>query len=81
MSGHSALAAGAPVVAAGEVEVNATGTLIRWSNKSGTYRIPPTAAAAARLPLEAFHRYVPGEFSGSYDFQRKCPVGDDAFHR
>lgn len=64
MSGHRALTAGASVVAAGELEIDDNGALVRWSKRSGTYRVPPTYAAAAGLPLDAFYEYVTGEVSG-----------------
>ena len=38
--GHAALGRGGEVLFAGELEVDANGHLLRWNNKSGTYRVP-----------------------------------------
>ncbi|KAG8468724.1 hypothetical protein KFE25_013807 [Diacronema lutheri] len=70
-AGHLVLSQGAPVLYAGEIDVDDDGGLVRWSNKSGSYRPAPWAATAIALPMSCF---VPHQSSGS-----RSPSLDDAF--
>lgn len=50
MCGHLVISGGAPVLFAGELEVNENCRVVRWSNKSGSFR--PAAWAAETIALD-----------------------------
>ena len=52
--GHPQLACEEPVLFAGEVEVDASGQLLRWNSMSGTYKCNHAMAFQAGLPLDKF---------------------------
>mmetsp|Transcript_34984 Transcript_34984/g.111379 ORF Transcript_34984/g.111379 Transcript_34984/m.111379 type:complete len:460 (-) Transcript_34984:894-2273(-) len=53
-SGHPQLADEKPVLFAGEVEVDREGTILRWSNMSGTYRAEDAMCFQTELALDKF---------------------------
>jgi len=53
-SGHPQLADEKPVLYAGEIEVDQQGTILRWSNMSGTYKAEDTMCFQTELPLDKF---------------------------
>lgn len=57
-SGHRQLALKSFVVAAGEVEIGENGELLRWVNKSGTFRPPPELSSQAGLPMNQLYVMV-----------------------
>ncbi|KAG8463199.1 hypothetical protein KFE25_011196 [Diacronema lutheri] len=81
MCGHLVLSAGAPVLFAGELEVGEDGTLVRWSNKSGSYRPSAWAAGVTRLDATRFVPFEPPRppaSSGAPAAADEQPSADDA---
>jgi len=63
-SGHPLLASEEPVLYAGELEVDRTGNITRWSNQSGTYKAEDSKSYQTGLPLDKFwavHTPTPSE--------------------
>ena len=56
--GHPGLACEAPVLFAGEIEVDRESRLVAWTNMSGTYATPARYAQQSGLPAHTFHRFV-----------------------
>ena len=57
--GHHYLSGGRPVLSAGMVETAEGGTIVRWTNMSGTYRPPLGIAAQTGLPLSKLRPFRP----------------------
>jgi hypothetical protein len=66
-SGHPQLADEKPVLYAGEVEVDQHGTILRWSNMSGTYRCNDTFSFQTELSLDKFWAVQTGQANEAED--------------